>query len=41
VYDALDDVKAMMAALIRPPPSKQLSEIRSTQPEFGGPGKPT
>jgi len=30
VYDALDDVKAMMAALIRPPPSKQLGELCGT-----------
>jgi len=30
VYDALDDVKAMMAALIRPPPSKQLGELVGT-----------
>jgi len=27
VYDALDDVRAMMAALIRPPPSKQLGAL--------------
>ena len=27
VYDALDDVQAMMAALIRPPPSKQLGAL--------------
>ena len=27
VYDALDEVRAMMAALIRPPPSKQLGEL--------------
>jgi len=27
VYDALDDVRAMMAALIRPPPSKQLGDL--------------
>ena len=30
VYDALDDVKSMMAALIRPPPSKQLGELVGT-----------
>ena len=30
VYDALDDVQAMMAALIRPPPSKQLGELVGT-----------
>lgn len=30
VYDALDDVEAMMAALIRPPPSKQLGELVGT-----------
>jgi len=27
VYDALDDVRAMMASLIRPPPSKQLGAL--------------
>ena len=27
VYDALDEVEAMMAALIRPPPSKQLGAL--------------
>jgi len=27
VYDALDDVKSLMAALIRPPPSKQLGNL--------------
>ena len=30
VYDALDDVRAMMAALIRPPPSKQLGDLVGT-----------
>ena len=30
VYDALDDVRAMMASLIRPPPSKQLGELVGT-----------
>jgi len=30
VYDALDDVRAQMAALIRPPPSKQLGELVGT-----------
>merc|ERR1719201_1773176 len=30
VYDAIDEVKAMMAALIRPPPSKQLGELVGT-----------
>jgi len=30
VYDAIDDVKAEMAALIRPPPSKQLGSICGT-----------
>ena len=30
VYDALDDVQSMMAALIRPPPSKQLGTIVGT-----------
>merc|ERR1719502_2423916 len=30
VYDAIDDVKAEMAALIRPPPSKQLGNICGT-----------
>jgi len=30
VYDALDEVRAMMAALIRPPPSKQLGELVGT-----------
>jgi len=30
VYDALDDVKAMMASLIRPPPAKQLGDLVGT-----------
>jgi translation initiation factor IF-2 len=30
VYDVLDDVNAMMASLIRPPPSKQLGKIVGT-----------
>jgi len=30
VYDALDEVRAMMAALIRPPPSKQLGKLVGT-----------
>ena len=30
VYDAIDDVKAEMAALIRPPPSKQLGTVCGT-----------
>jgi len=30
VYDAIDDVKAEMAALIRPPPSKQLGSVCGT-----------
>ena len=30
VYDALDDVRALMAALIRPPPSKQLGDLVGT-----------
>ena len=30
VYDALDEVEAMMAALIRPPPSKQLGRLVGT-----------
>jgi translation initiation factor IF-2 len=30
VYDCLDEVKAMMAALIRPPPSKQLGALVGT-----------
>lgn len=30
VYDAIDDVEAMMAALIRPPPSRQLGRLVGT-----------
>jgi len=30
VYDALDEIEAMMAALIRPPPSKQLGSLVGT-----------